>query len=243
MKFYCFLTVRLKSTRLKNKCLLKFGKFNFLEHAIKRCLKFNLIPLICTSNQKNDDRLIKIAKKNKIKYFRGSSKNKMKRWKDCAEHFKINKFHTVDVDDPFFDHKMIIRSLNLLKIYDLVKPSLLSQKGNGYDGYSFKTKVLKKIIKNQDLDKSELDTENVEKILSREKIYYITNSSPSYKTKVNFRMTLDYKEDHKFLNKLNHIIGNFEERSKINKFLNNNSFLRKINFFRNDEWKKRQVAQ
>ena len=75
------------------------------------------------------------------------------------------------MDDPFFDHKMIIRSLNLLKIYDLVKPSLLSQKGNGYDGYSFKTKVLKKIIKNQDLDKSELDTENVEKILSREKIY------------------------------------------------------------------------
>ena len=49
-----------------------------------KCLKFNLIPLICTSNQKNDDRLIKIAKKNKIKYFRGSSKNKMKRWKDCA---------------------------------------------------------------------------------------------------------------------------------------------------------------
>ena len=56
-------------------------------------------------------------------------------------------------------------------------------------------------------------------------------------------MTLDYKEDHKFLNKLNHITGNFEERSKINKFLNNNSFFEKINFFRNDEWKKRQVAQ
>ena len=40
----------------------------------------------------------------------------MKRWKDCAEHFKINKFHTVDVDDPFFDHKMIIKFKSLKNI-------------------------------------------------------------------------------------------------------------------------------
>ena len=85
--------------------------------------------------------------------------------------------------------------------------------------------MLKKIIKNQDLDKNELDTENVEKILAKEKTYYITNRPPHYKTKVNFRVTLDYKEDHKFLNRLNYNTGNFADRSEINKFLNNNSSL------------------
>ena len=63
MKVFCFLTVRLNSTRLKNKCLLKFGSFNFLEHAIERSLKFNLTPLICTSDKKDDNKLIEIAKK------------------------------------------------------------------------------------------------------------------------------------------------------------------------------------
>ena len=243
MKIFCFLTVRVNSSRLKNKCLLKFGSLNFLEHAIERSLKFKLTPIVCTSDQNEDLKLVNIAKKRKINFFRGSSKNKIKRWKDCAEHFKINKFHTIDVDDPLFDHKMIIKSVKLLKKYDYIKPSLLSQNGNGYDGYSFKTKILKKIINNQKLDDDKLNTENVEKILTKEKIYHFTNTSPNYKTKLNFRMTLDYKEDHKFLNILINKTGNFTGRNEINKFLNKNSFLRKINFFRNSEWKKRQVNQ
>ena len=58
--------------------------------------------------------MIEIAKKYKIKYFRGALVNKLKRWSDCAEHFKINHFHSVDADDPFFDGEEMHKSMSLL---------------------------------------------------------------------------------------------------------------------------------
>ena len=111
MKIFCFLTVRLNSSRLKKKCLLKFGKINVLEHNILRSLKGNICPIVCTSLNKPDSMIEKISKKYKVKCFRGSSKDKIKRWYDCAKKNKISFFHTIDVDDPFFDPFMIKKSI------------------------------------------------------------------------------------------------------------------------------------
>jgi spore coat polysaccharide biosynthesis protein SpsF (cytidylyltransferase family) len=56
-------------------------------------------------------------------------------------------------------------------------------------------------------------------------------------------VTLDYNEDYIFLNAIRDMVGNFSSRSTINKFLDKNKYLRKINFFRNKDWKKRQKEQ
>ena len=61
---------------------------------------------MCTSTDSSDDLIEKLAKKEGVKCFRGSLVNKLKRWADCANHFKINAFHTIDADDPFFDGKL-----------------------------------------------------------------------------------------------------------------------------------------
>ena len=52
------------------------------------------------------------------------------------------------------------------------------------------------------------------------------------------RLTLDYKEDYWMLASLVNILGNEATRNEINTFLVNNPDFTKINFFRNEEWKK-----
>ena len=240
-KIYCFLTVRTSSQRLKNKCLLKFGTENVLEHVIKRCKYFKLYPIICTSKHFSDNRLLYYAHKYKVKIYRGSLNNKILRWYNCCKKFKIQSFHTIDVDDPFFDPIAVKKSMKLLKKnIDLVKPSIRSSTGGASEGYSIKFQTIKKIIEKYYLSNENKNTEMINKYLniSDIKVHKLLNSS--YEPKINFRLTLDYLEDYIFLNKLKLKFSFRSSRVLINKFLNNNLKLRKINFFRNQEWKKKQ---
>ena len=64
-----------------------------LENIFERCLNDGIIPILCTTDLKSDDILEKIAEENNIKIFRGSNKNKIKRWFECAKYFDIDFFH------------------------------------------------------------------------------------------------------------------------------------------------------
>ena len=240
--YICFLTVRLGSKRLKNKPLKKIGKLTFIEHTILRCKKNNLTPIICTSNKKKDKIFNQFAKKYKIRIFFGSEKNKIKRWLDCAKLFNIKKFHTLDVDDPFFDTTNIMKSLNMLssksELRQLICPSKKSRKGGASEGYSFITDYLEKIILNKKLYIDNLNIEMIDNILKKFKKTILPNSP--YETRLNFRMTLDYKKDFDLLKKIYENLGHFAHRRSINNFLNENSYLRDINYFRNKSWKDNQ---
>mgnify|MGYP001169370363 CR=1 FL=1 len=75
-----FVTVRSQSSRLPNKCFLNLNGLNVLQHIIVRCISGNIEPIICTSNNFKDRKIIKLAKDFKIKFFAGSEKNKILRW-------------------------------------------------------------------------------------------------------------------------------------------------------------------
>lgn len=240
-KIFCLLTVRSTSKRLKNKCLLEFGKEKVLEHVIKRCLYFKLKPIICTSNDFSDKKLSYYSSKYRIQIYRGSLNNKVLRWYNCCKNFNIKSFHTIDVDDPFFDPISVKKSMKLLKKnIDLVKPSKRSSYGGASEGYSIKVKTLKKIIDNYFLNDENKDTEIFEKYLKMKNLKILRLPNSSYETKKIFRLTLDYIEDYNFLNKLKLKFSFRASRRLINRFLNDNFSLRKINFFRNKEWKKKQ---
>ena len=240
-KIFCFLTVRSSSKRLKNKCLLNFGKEKVLEHVIKRCLYFKLNPIICTSNDLSDLKLSRYSTKYGIKIYRGSLNNKVLRWYNCCKKFNINSFHAIDVDDPFFDPAAVKKSMQLLKKnIDLVKPSSRSSSGGASEGYSIKSNALKKIIDNFFLDNEYKNTEMLEKYLKMKNLKVLRLPNSSYETKKIFRLTLDYIEDYIFLNKLKSYFSFRSSRRLVNKFLDTNSTLKKINFFRNKEWKKKQ---
>ena len=68
------ITVRSSSTRLPRKCFLDFGGKMMIEHIINRVKFFKIDPIICTTEEDSDKELVKIAKKNDVKYFCGSEK-------------------------------------------------------------------------------------------------------------------------------------------------------------------------
>ena len=236
-------TVRTTSTRLPAKCLLPFGDgINIIEHVILRAKYYDIDPILCTSTDKTDDILIEIAKKYKIKYFRGALVNKLKRWSDCAEHFKINHFHSVDADDPFFDGEEMHKSMSLLlkDDYDIICPTISSSNGSASVGYSLTSNIIKKALIgiNEDCD-TEMMWYSIDKVENVKKCILDDFDNNTLKA----RLTLDYQEDYWLLSTIQKILGNSCSRNEINKLFKENPDLYKINWFRNAEWKNAQDAK
>ena len=240
MKHYCFITVRSSSSRLKKKCFLDFGNITVLEHVILRCIYGGLSPIVCTTENIADRKIVKLAKSMNIKYFQGSEKNKIIRWYMCSKKFKINNFHTIDGDDLFFDWDAVKKSLQLLKKTkkDVVLPSKVSRDGGASEGYSFSRFGLEKMIKEyKHLRSKKSDIEMIDKFLVNLNKKILNGYNYQIKK---VRLTLDYAEDYTFFKKIRDKLGNFSHRKKINSFLNKNSNLSKINYFKNKEWSDRQ---
>jgi spore coat polysaccharide biosynthesis protein SpsF len=237
-----FITVRTSSTRLPNKCLLPIGEETIISHVIKRAQGYGIEPIVCTSIHRSDDILEDIANKLGVKCFRGSLVNKLKRWLDCADYFKLEAFHTIDADDPFFDGNEMIASLDLLKStsFDVICPTLSSSAGGASVGYSITTAIIRKSLENLD---SNTDTEMMWYYL--EKVDGIKMKNLPETTNINtaIRLTLDYEEDYWLLNSINRILGGNPDRDKVMQLFLDNPDMSKINMFRNDDWKAAQVSK
>ena len=238
MSISAIITVRTASSRLSKKCLLPFGNYNVLEHIIHRTKFYGLDPIVCTTLEKSDNIIEKIANVEKVKLFRGSTHNKLKRWLDCCKFFGIKKFHTVDADDPFFDGNEMKRSMELLdKGYDLVSPTLSSSSGSASVGFSIKTEIIARAC--QTISENE-DTEMMWHYTSKVKGIKQTILPEINKDPLNIRLTLDYEEDYWLLVTVQRILGNFCSRKSVDDLFKKNPDFFKVNWFRNEEWSKNQ---
>ena len=243
MKLGIFITCRNGSARLPNKCNLDFfNKNSYIESIFQRTFKVKTKcnKILCTTNKKSDLDLVKKAKKYKIKYFRGSTKDKLKRWKDAAKKFKIDFFVTVDGDDPLFDPKLIDKAF---KQYLSTKADFIEAKGLicGLFTYGISTAALNKVCKIKDTDETEImsvyftDTGlfKCEQLKDINKIFY----------RADVRLTLDYIEDHLFFKAL---ISNLKNKNiflssiKIINIINKKPELLQINKHKIKEWKNNQ---
>ncbi len=237
-QFKGFITVRSSSKRLPRKCFLPFGDETILSHVIKRSIWYDIEPIVCTTTNKEDDEIEKIAQANGVTTFRGSDINKLKRWSDCAEHLNIINFHTIDADDPFFDGDQMRESMHLLNSgdFDLISPTKSSSNGGASVGYSLTSNIVKKCVNELPED---TDTEMMWNFLERLpglRIKQLIDSEPD----INIRLTLDYEEDYWLLESVRRILGNLATRREIINLFESNPDLFKINWFRNLEWKKAQ---
>ena len=241
MKIPAFITVRTNSTRLPAKCLLQFGEGNVLEHIIRRAKYYKLDPIVCTTVEPSDDIVEEIARKEGVKCFRGSVRHKLKRWLDCCNMFGLDKFHTVDADDPFFDGNLIHKSFALLlEGYDVVYPTDSSKEGGASVGFSLTRDLIARTCK---LAGENADTEMM--------WYYIEKVSGMKSTKlpeedddpVHVRLTLDYEEDYWLLCSVQRILGNCVPRKEVDDLFRSNPDFYKINWFRNFEWKENQLSK
>jgi spore coat polysaccharide biosynthesis protein SpsF len=237
-----FVTVRTSSTRLPAKCLLPFGDGNVLEHVIRRARAFGVEPIVCTSIDGSDNVIEQIARTEGVRCFRGSLSNKLKRWSDCAAHFDLEAFHTVDADDPFFDGEEIRTSMSLLSSagVDMVSPSLVSSGGGGSVGYSITADIVNRALAGlpDDAD-TEMMWYYVEKTPGLRSVTLPNNPlTPSM-----LRLTLDYEEDYWLLESIRKMVGNLAPRREIDQLFTSNPDLHKVNWFRNVEWKAAQLAR
>ena len=82
---------RTSSKRFKNKVLFKIYGKPLILHVVDKINKSRKVKIIIsTSKKKEDDSLVKLLFKNKIKYFRGSLNNVAKRLYETAIFEKQN---------------------------------------------------------------------------------------------------------------------------------------------------------
>ena len=204
-----FIQARVGSSRLKGKVLKKINGEYIIVLMVKRLeRKFPNNVYVLTSNIKKDDRLIKILKKNKIKYFRGNEIDVLKRYYDANKKLKYQNVIRLTGDCPLIDTEIIQKTLNkhtaLNKEY--TSNNVLPVYPDGLDVEILKSKTLIKLNKIVfDPFLREHVTLYIKKNLKKFNVFYFRKKH-KYS---NLRLTLDYKEDLiliryilKFFNKL-----------------------------------------
>jgi len=238
-----FITVRTGSTRLPNKALLKIRNKTTIEHLIDRVKKSKLtdIVVLCTTRLPEDDILCDIAIKNGIKHYRGSTHDKLERWKGATEKYDVDFFVTADGDDLFCEPSLIDLAFTQYKHNncDFIKGEGLIC---GSFTYGIKSSVLHKVCEIKDSEDTEMmwvyftDTGlfNVEDLMN----------VPEEFQRTDIRMTLDYKDDLVFFER---VIESFNTNdfylNDIVKLVDLNPEIKKINFYLEEEWKQNQLAK
>lgn len=195
MKTAAFITVRMKSTRLPKKALLKIKGRTTIEHLIDRVKTAKLpdMVVLCTSTRPDDKVLADVAEKNGINAFRGSPEDKLDRYLQAAKKYGIEFIVNVDGDDILCDPKLIDRTIEHFK---KTRADCIVWKGLpvGAAPTGIKVEALEKVCQMKD----EKDTEVWGGYFLGTGLFKVEYLEPEGPKHPEFRMTLDYAEDYEF---------------------------------------------
>lgn len=235
-----FITVRSGSTRLPNKATLKINGKTTIEHLIDRVKNSKLSDsiILCTTTLPEDDILCDIAKSNNIKYYRGSVKDKLERWKGACRKYNVDFFITADGDDLFCEPKLIDLAINQYKNTnaDFIKTDEVVC---GAFTFGIKYTALKKVCEIKDTD----DTEMMWVYFTDTGLFNIENlqNIPKKYKRKDIRMTLDYKDDFNFFK---NVIEHFNKKTfgldDILSYIDDNPEVSKLNFYLEQNWSENQ---
>jgi len=213
-----FIIARMGSSRLPGKHLKKIQGKPIIIHLIDRlklAKKYRKI-VVCTTKKKEDDILIKLLKREKIDYFRGSEKDLLNRFLEAAEFFHTDIIVDVEGDKIYTDPRYVDKVIEKMENFDVdyVEGMLLDKKSNmvhGVHGFipaGINVNSLKKIC----LLKKVNDTETGYKEFFTEsktmKLKYIKLDS-KLKIPENIRLTLDYQEDFELATRIFSRLGSY----------------------------------
>ena len=149
---------RTSSKRLPGKVLKKINNTTILELIISRVRRSGLhLPIVVnTSKRRSDNQIIKLCKKNKIKYYRGSLNNLISRTINCCDKFNFNSFIRVNADRPYFDFKTLKNMYKIFKLgkFDIVTNQINKVFPSGLASEIANIDIFKKLNQNN-IDKSE----------------------------------------------------------------------------------------
>ena len=225
---------RSASTRLPKKILQNaINKKSFLEYLVLRLKTLDFIDniIVATTINKDDNEIVKISKKCKVKYYRGSEKNVLRRVINASKKFKTDLIIRVTSDCPVIDTDIIYQAYKLFENNDIdfVSNAHIRSYPVGMDVEIFKSKILYKSVK---YAKAPSDKEHITlAIRNNPKIFKQLNLvAPKNLFMPKLGLTLDYKEDMILLRK---IINKFKNKKynciDILNYLSKNKNLLKIN--------------
>jgi len=115
-KIISIVQARCNSKRLSNKVLRLISGKPLIHHIFERIsfCSHDMKNILATTISKKDDALIKWAKKNSIKFFRGSENDVLTRFFETAKFFKADIIVRITADDPFKEPGLIDKALNIL---------------------------------------------------------------------------------------------------------------------------------
>lgn len=203
-KFGILIAVRSDSKRLPGKHFKIINdklKLSVLDYCIKRCKNSKIQNIIlCTSSNKNDNIFEEYAKKSKVKIFRGSKNNVLKRYIDCAEKYCISDIVRITGDCPLVDKNIINNLLNIYNKndYDYVSNVTPPTFPDGLDVEIVKLLALKRSYAD---NKSHLNKEHITLHIRKSNEYKKHNMI--YKNNLSkIRWTVDTTNDLKLIKKI-----------------------------------------
>jgi spore coat polysaccharide biosynthesis protein SpsF len=111
LKAGIIIQARLGSTRLPGKVLYDLGGVPLLEFLIKRIESSNIPIIVATTQNQEDDKIVSLAKKLNIAYFRGDENNVLSRFYFCALENQLDIIIRLTSDNPFLEGAFIATHL------------------------------------------------------------------------------------------------------------------------------------
>ena len=229
MRVGFLITARLKSTRLPLKILKDLNGKPVIERLIDRIKEIKGISevVICTSTNPQDRPLVDVALKNGIYYFNGDEDDVLQRLLAAAIFFDLDYFIGITADNPLItiSHSNMIMDEILTGKYDFIK---LEGLPIGAATYGMNVKALRTVCK----VKTIVDTEIWGYLINQPDVFDIKTIKVEEKLRrPELRFTLDYAEDHQFLDNIytNVPFDRVLDLNDVMDYLNKNPQVLKIN--------------
>ena len=206
----CIIQARMGSSRLPGKVLMKSGNgMPLLYHVInqfRHCSKVKNLVIATTTNQE-DDEIEKFADNNSVNVFRGSEKDVLDRYFQCAKKYSFSTIVRITADCPLIDPQIVDKVIEQFfsENYDFATNTLTRTFPIGTDVEVFSFSVLETAWKNAQLPS---EREHVTPYL-RNKGNFKTINVENDTNISNLRLTVDRIEDFELIKEiLNNISTN-----------------------------------
>jgi spore coat polysaccharide biosynthesis protein SpsF len=233
VRVVAIIQARMGSSRLPGKVLAEIDGQPLLGILISRVKSSKFLDqiVVATTTETADDILCDWLINEGVEYFRGSERDVLDRFWQCAKLYRADIIVRITADDPLKDSEIIDKALGMLKgseCVDYVSNTLKPTYPEGLDVEVFRFSALKKA--------------NAEATLASEREHvtpYIWKNRAKFKS-VNFEMTpnlsdwrwtVDKPEDLEFVRSLLCLVGNdiFTGYQDLIETVNKNPLLRGIN--------------
>lgn len=193
---------RTSSKRLPRKILLPLGNKTVLEYLINRLKKIlkkiSSDIIIATTTKKEDNEIVDLAKKNRVKFYQGSENNVLFRVTEAARKYKINTIIRITSDCPLIDTDIVeqLHKIFLNNNVDLVTNAHVRSYPDGMDTEVMSISSLENALKLAKKNRELLEHVTLTMKKYPKKFKIINHISPKETHFPDMGLTLDERNDY-----------------------------------------------